>query len=96
MFTAWGIARCRLSTDLLLLVSVASLPLTLLALSFTRTTTELIIIMSFMGMAMGIIDCLANLQLVHIYDKAVAPFLQVRLSFPASMSMSYRGILLLC
>jgi len=32
--------------------------------------------MAIMGLAMGAIDCLANLQLVHIYDKAVAPFLQ--------------------
>ena len=61
----------------MLLVSVVCLPITLLIVSFSKHLYVLAPMMALMGLAMGAIDCLANLQLVHIFDKAVAPFLQV-------------------
>lgn len=48
--------------------------------------------MGLMGLAMGAIDCMVNLQLVLIYDKAVAPFLQVTINLkiePAISSNTY-------
>lgn len=61
----------------MLLLSLYFLPITLLIVSFSRHLYVLATVMAIMGIAMGTIDCLANLQLVQIYDKAVAPFLQV-------------------
>jgi len=60
-----------------LLVAVIFLPVTLVAVIFCTDVFPLCIDMGIMGIAMGAIDCLANLQLVQIYGKAVAPFLQV-------------------
>lgn len=61
----------------MLLVSVTCLPVTLVVVSFSRQLKLLSAMMAVMGLAMGVIDCVANLQLILIYDKAVAPFLQV-------------------
>ena len=72
---------CRLSPDFLLLISVASLPCLLVIISLSKWLTLLAISSAVMGISLGVIDCLANLQLVNLYDKAVAPFLQVQNDF---------------
>ncbi|KAF6020168.1 MFSD4 [Bugula neritina] len=71
-----NLCSSRLSGDLILLVAVIFLPVTLVAVIFCTDVFPLCIDMGIMGIAMGAIDCLANLQLVQIYGKAVAPFLQ--------------------
>ncbi|XP_067935017.1 major facilitator superfamily domain-containing protein 4A-like [Watersipora subatra] len=71
-----GVVSKWASPDFLLLVSIMCLPITLVVSSFSRRIDLLGVMMALMGLAMGVIDCLANLQLIHIYDKAVAPFLQ--------------------
>lgn len=68
----------RLNPDFLLLLSATITPLLILVISFSRYVVMLGIFSAILGIFLGLIDCLANLQLVNVYDKAVAPFLQVR------------------
>ena len=44
---------------------------------FSHVLGGLSLVLSVMGINMGIIDCLANLQMIQLFGERVGPFLQV-------------------
>ena len=43
-----------------------------------KVLASLAVVLCLMGLNMGAIDCLANVQMIKLYGDAVSPFLQVR------------------
>lgn len=62
----------------MLLVSTVLVPLSIFLLPFCKVVEALGVVLALMGINMGCIDCLANLQVIRLYGNYVAPFLQVR------------------
>ena len=47
---------------------------------YFKVLGALAVVLCVMGLNMGIIDCLANLKMIHLFGDAVPPFLQVKTS----------------
>ena len=68
---------CRCGANYILLVSTTMLPFSMLVVPLCSSIVPLSLVLAVMGLNMGFIDCLANLQMINIYGEAVAPFLHV-------------------
>lgn len=69
-----SVDECR--ANYLLLAATIVIPLTMMVLPLFSALVGLAITLALMGLSMGSIDSLANLQMMHIYGDAVSPFLQ--------------------
>jgi len=67
----------RVDANHVLLVSTAVVPICMVIIPLCRALSGLAFILGVMGLCMGCIDCLANLQMINIHGNAVAPFLHV-------------------
>jgi hypothetical protein len=70
----------RFDALFLLFISTLIIPLAMFLLPFCKVLVALALVLCLMGVNMGSIDCLANLQMIRLYGVAVAPFLHVCLS----------------
>ena len=61
----------------ILLVSTVVVPICMVFIPLCTALSGLAFILGVMGLCMGCIDCLANLQMINIHGNAVAPFLHV-------------------
>lgn len=61
----------------MLLVSSSIIPVAMFIIPFCTVLPALALILGVMGLNMGTIDCLANLQMINVFGDNVAPFLQV-------------------
>jgi len=68
---------CRLDANLVIMVSTVIIPIAMFLIPFTRVLGGLALVLSVMGINMGVIDCLANLQMIQMFGERVGPFLQV-------------------
>ena len=73
----------RVDANHVLLVSTAVVPVCMLIIPLCRALSALAFILGVMGLCMGCIDCLANLQMINIHGGAVAPFLHVSIAAAA-------------
>jgi hypothetical protein len=67
----------RFDANRILLVNTAILPICMFMIPMCKALTSLAFILAIMGLNMGCIDCLANLQMINIHGIGVAPFLHV-------------------
>ena len=67
----------RVDANHVLLVSTAVVPVCMVIIPLCRALSGLAFILGVMGLCMGCIDCLANLQMINVHGNAVAPFLHV-------------------
>ena len=68
----------RLDANLVIFVSTIIIPIAMFLIPFTHVLGGLALVLSVMGINMGIIDCLANLQMIQMFGSRVGPFLQVK------------------
>ncbi|XP_035677287.1 major facilitator superfamily domain-containing protein 4A-like [Branchiostoma floridae] len=74
--TFGGLLVERFSGNPTLLVAVVTVGVTLSVIPLCRTLWILTMVLAIMGVAMGCIDTVANVQLIRIYSHDVSPFLQ--------------------
>ncbi|CAH1266428.1 MFSD4A [Branchiostoma lanceolatum] len=74
--TLGGLLVERFSGNPTLLVAVITVGVTLSVIPLCRTLWILTLVLALMGVAMGCIDTVANVQLIRIYSHDVSPFLQ--------------------
>jgi len=67
----------RVDANHILLVSTTIVPICMVFIPLCTALSGLAFILGVMGLCMGCIDCLANLQMINIHGNAVAPFLHV-------------------
>ena len=67
----------RFSAELIMFIATLILPISMFLIPFCKVLSALAIVLAVMGINMGCIDCLANLQMIQVYGEAVPPFLQV-------------------
>ena len=67
----------RVDANHVLLVSTAVVPICMVIIPLCSALSALAFILGVMGLCMGCIDCLANLQMINVHGNAVAPFLHV-------------------
>ncbi|CAH1783781.1 unnamed protein product [Owenia fusiformis] len=60
----------------IILTAISVLPMTLFIVPFCNVMAALGVVLAVMGINMGMIDSLANLQMLKIYGPDVAPFIQ--------------------
>jgi hypothetical protein len=70
----------RLSADLMILVATLLMPICMAIIPFCKALWLLAVVLAVMGLNMGCIDCLANVQMIKTFGESVTPFLQVRIS----------------
>lgn len=73
----WMFVFYRVDSNLVLLVATSLIPVAMFVVSFCKVLAGLGIVLAIMGLNMGCIDCLANLQMIQLYGQSVSPFLQV-------------------
>ena len=61
----------------MLLIATTLIPMAMFVIPFCKVLAALGIVLAIMGINMGCIDCLANLQMIQLYGQSVSPFLQV-------------------
>lgn len=66
----------KFPVNLVLFVSTLMLALTLSLIPFCNVIYLLALVMAIMGFFMGTIDTIANISMINLYGKSVAPFLQ--------------------
>ncbi|ELU08303.1 hypothetical protein CAPTEDRAFT_32514, partial [Capitella teleta] len=71
-----ALSRSRCHANHILLVATSVIPMTVFLVPFCRTLWVLAIVLAVMGINMGTIDCLANLQMINLFGEKVPPFLQ--------------------
>ena len=69
----------RFDANRILLVNTVVLPICMFMIPMCKALTSLAFILAIMGLNMGCIDCLANLQMINIHGIGVAPFLHVNI-----------------
>ncbi|XP_019620608.1 PREDICTED: major facilitator superfamily domain-containing protein 4A-like isoform X2 [Branchiostoma belcheri] len=74
--TFGGLLVERFSGNPTLLVAVVTVGVTLSVIPLCRSLWILTMVLAIMGVAMGCIDTVANVQLIRIYSHDVSPFLQ--------------------
>jgi len=67
----------RVDANHILLVNTTVVPICMVFIPLCTALSGLAFILGVMGLCMGCIDCLANLQMISIHGNAVAPFLHV-------------------
>jgi predicted membrane channel-forming protein YqfA (hemolysin III family) len=67
----------RCDANYILLAATTIIPVSMVLIPFCKMLVVLAIVLAVMGVNMGIIDCLANVQMIKIFGDAVPPFLQV-------------------
>ena len=75
-----GCFTFRVDANYILLVNTTVVPICMVFIPLCKALSGLAFILGVMGLCMGCIDCLANLQMINIHGNAVAPFLHVRRS----------------
>ena len=68
----------RFNADFLLLISTSALPICMFLMPLSTSMPILVIVISIMGVNMGVIDNLANYQMLQTFKRRVGPFIQVR------------------
>ena len=71
------LSKNRFDANCVLLVNTIVVPITFIILPFSRNIWSLTAILAVMGINMGFIDCIANLQMFKVFGDSVAPFLHV-------------------
>ncbi|XP_059491129.1 major facilitator superfamily domain-containing protein 4A-like [Neocloeon triangulifer] len=71
-----GMLAQRFGPHLMLLVSCVMLAVTLVVIAQCESLASLALVLGLMGFFMGTIDTVANLSMIKLYNKNVAPFLQ--------------------
>lgn len=72
-------SHSRFTVNPVLFMSTVMLAVTLSLIPLCDLITLLALVMAVMGFFMGIIDTVANVSMIALYGKMVAPFLQVYL-----------------
>jgi len=73
-----GFIAKRVNTNVILLVASSALPVVMFLIPCCRAMFPLALVLAIMGLNMGCIDCLSNLQMIKLCgESAVAPFLQM-------------------
>lgn len=73
--TIAGFVVERVDANLVLFVNTCLVPTSMFLLPFAWNIWSLVSILALMGLNMGFIDCIANLQMFKVFGESVAPFL---------------------
>jgi len=73
---AAGSLAHRINANLMLTLAASILPVAMFIIPFCNALTALALVLALMGLNMGCIDCLANLQMIQTFGGNVSPFLQ--------------------
>ena len=60
-----------------IMIATLLIPAAMFVIPLCNALVGLAIVLSVQGINMGLIDTLANLQMIQLYQEAVPPFLQV-------------------
>ncbi|XP_064633007.1 major facilitator superfamily domain-containing protein 4A-like isoform X2 [Lineus longissimus] len=66
----------RIAADLMLFTATLLLPVCMAIIPFCKALWLLAVVLAVMGLNMGCIDCLANVQMIKTFGESVTPFLQ--------------------
>ncbi|XP_050700032.1 major facilitator superfamily domain-containing protein 4A-like isoform X2 [Eriocheir sinensis] len=75
-FQRWFRSESRLGNHVVLLVSTSMLAVTLAIVPWCRVLWGLAGVLAVMGFFMGTVDTVANISMIQLYGRNVAPFLQ--------------------
>ncbi|ESO07402.1 hypothetical protein HELRODRAFT_170736 [Helobdella robusta] len=73
--TLAGYVVDKIDANIILFINTLLVPLSMAFLPFSRSIWSLTAILALMGLNMGFIDCIANLQMFNVFGDSVAPFL---------------------
>ncbi|XP_041350536.1 major facilitator superfamily domain-containing protein 4A-like [Gigantopelta aegis] len=71
-----GCLADKVPTNILLLIGSVGVSFSMVLIPSCTTLGGLIVVLMIMGWCMGCIDCIANLKMIILFKKNVAPFLQ--------------------
>ena len=85
----------RVDANYVIMVATILIPASMFVIPLCNALLGLAIVLSVMGINMGLIDTLANLQMIQLYQESVPPFLQVIKTYSIQHIIMYNHTLLI-